>query len=282
MENENNVTTSGSDSERDTSGSVGSASGTGKNGSAGRVDGSGGNANGNDTGNGKGAGSDNTGNGGTVSAEPIGNNGESSAEPANGNINESRPARRDRARSAGSIRLGSAVRNSDTSAGTDTGNGSDSAEELDSEPVIRLGAKKQGRPRAEAKADDSTELKLSELRDLISMFLSSIFEIPAVTMRQDFWRLNKDENKVLTDALVGYIKSMPKSKSNWITTFIQENLPLVNLIMVGFFIVSDRVKGSIAIAQVNKFGRATTQSTATAEKPRSSATVSTPLDSMFS
>jgi hypothetical protein len=190
-----------------------------------------------------------------------------------------RASRADRGRRAGSVRLGSAVRNRTTD---DSGrsDGSASTESpLDSEPVIRLGARKGGRPRAEVKTDNTTELKLSEMKDIISMFLDTAFELPAVMMRQDFWRLNKDENKILTDAIVTYIKSMPKNKSSWLMNFIQENLPLVNLIMVGFFVVSDRVKGSIAIAQVNRAG--SKFATATSGEAPAPDNVRTPLDNMF-
>ena len=197
--------------------------------------------------------------------------------------NAVRESRADRERGRKPIRLGSADRNrnSDSSTGRDRGS-ADESTPLADEPVIRLGSRKQGRPRAEAKADNATELKLSEMKDLISMFIDSIFEIPAVTLQQSFWRLEKEENKALTEAISAYIKSMPKSKSSWLMEAIQQHLPLVNLIMVGFFIVSDRTKKSIAIAQVTKAGRQVAQ-TLGADTPKATAgaSIRTPLDNMF-
>lgn len=275
----------GSDSGSDSGGSVGTDSGSAGNGD---VSGSGGNDSlkrGNDSG----SGGNDSGSGASGSGSADGNGNDSAddildIEPSNGNASGNsdtfRPSRNQRERVRGSIRLGSATRNSATD-GSGTGTGTGDEKEFANDPVIRLGAKKQGRPRAEVTEDNTTELKLSEMKDLISMFLDSIFEIPAVTLGQSFWRLQKEENKALTDAVLAYIKSMPKNKSNWLMTFIKENLPLVNLLMVGFFIVSGRVQNSIAVYQVTKHGK-NFEKTIEQPKPSNNGAIRTPLDARFS
>jgi hypothetical protein len=117
------------------------------------------------------------------------------------------------------------------------------------------------------------------------MFLGSIFEIPAVTLKQDFWRLTDDENKVLTDSVMAYLKSLPKGQSAWIATFAQEKLPLFNLILVTMFILADRVQASVAIAKAQKqFAK---EQEAGFERPGRAAAadrrpgVTVPMDSMF-
>lgn len=273
-----NGSDSGSDSGNDigrSSASAGIGSGGSAGGDGGNVDGDGRNVSGSVDGTGTGTGADN----GSGNADIL--DLESPNGTTDGDSNTLRGSRSERIRRTGSVRLGSAVRNSSTD-GSGSGTGTGSAEVLDSEPVIRLGAKKQGKPRAETKTENTTDMKLSEMKDLISMFLDSIFEIPAAVMRQDFWRLNKDENKMLTDAVSAYIKSMPKDKSSWLMTFIQDNLPLVNLLMIGFFIVSDRVKGSIAIAQVTKGARFAETVSQNIRSNNGANTIRTPMDEMFS
>lgn len=283
---ENNVKLSGSDSGNDTGGSVGNVSGTSGNGSDRGIDGSGGNANG------SGGSADGSGNG---SASIGSDNAESGIASDNGNQNDvrrnlesvdsadSRDSRSERQRQRRPVRLGD-IRNRDSDADTEYGGSGTAAQELDSEPVIRLGARKQGRPKTKVDTDSVSVdgIKWNDTKDIIQMFVESIFEIPAITLKQDFWRLNKDESKMLTDAIGEYVKSMPKSKSSWLMNFIKENLPLVNLCMVGFFIVSDRIQASIALAQVTKAGRAfDLKSNQTNETQTQSAGVRTPLDAMF-
>lgn len=265
----------GSDSGSDTSGSVGTDSGSDGSGSGGSVDGSGAGI-----GSGSGSGTDSGSGSGSGSADIL------DLEPTNGIVSGNQNVAdggsvRQRIRKP--IRLGSAVRDSSTS-GNGIGTGTGTGEKLDNDPVIRLGAKKQGAPRVSAKTENSVDLKLSEMKDLISMFLDTAFEVPALLLKQDFWKLSKDENKMLTDAVSAYIKSMPKDKSSWLMTFIQDNLPLVNLIMIGFFVVSDRVKHSIAISQVtrhaNKFAEAASADVRVNQN--GGQPIRTPMDNIFS
>jgi len=121
---------------------------------------------------------------------------------------------------------------------------------------------------------------MRESKDLISVFLDSIFEIPAMVLKQDFWRLTKEENKTLTNAIVSYLESLPKSKGSKIAAFIAENFPMLNLAMIAFFIVSERVRQSITVANFTKKGKVIKAEFAkqnTANPPN----ISTPLDAVY-
>lgn len=254
---EKNVESNGSD----TSGSVGSDSGStdgsAGNGSNSGINGSGGNTDGNDrsaSGNGSGSGSADFGSSGSDNtSESIGTN-DSNVESVDSDRNNA-DGNGKRRRSAGKpIRLGS-FGNRDTDSSADSGSGSDDGEERvrrdNSEPVVRLGSKSKDRPKTDTKSEGAeTVFEIGKTKDLIKVFLNSVFEIPAITLKQDFWRLSKDESVMLTDALIDYLKSMPKSKASRLAQFLSENLPLVNLAMIAFFIVSERVRATMAISQV--------------------------------
>jgi hypothetical protein len=272
------------------SGGNGSASGSAS-GSAGTTDirgfnGSGGNADGND--------SRTTGSAGTTTGTNVGNSGSASVS---GNENNTSADfghgdgnsfdvdnRTERQRKRQPIRLGNfGTGIADDTDGTATGTGTEKRDSGDnSEPAIRLGARGRGRPRKVNNTDFSaTTIKLSDTRDLINTFLTSIFEIPAIALKQDFWRLNKDESKMLTDALIQYLESMPKAKSSKIAMFISEHLPLLNLAMIGFFILSERVQMSIAMHNVSKHGKAF-DINAKSQTTNNNNPITTPLDAMFS
>jgi hypothetical protein len=273
----------GGDRIDDPSGSIRSAGSGSADGSAGRIDGSGGNTDGNAGRiDGAGTGNDIGGLFGTSSAEPdtidIGN----VRDNVSGSENDPR-SRSERERTRRTIRLGQPARNRDTDSGNDdSGTGTGNEAELDNEPSIRLGARGRNRPKSKVDTDSAPtdKIKLSDTRELVSVFLSSIFEIPATALRQDFWRLDKDENKALTDSIIAYLESMPKARSSKIALFIQENLPILNLVMIALFIVGSKAQMSIAIAKVTKAGRAVDIGSET-RSTNGRAEVRTPMDSMF-
>lgn len=292
----------GSDSGGSVGSDSGSASGSAGSGSDRRINGSGGNTDGNDTGTIATAGSAGSGERSYRSDSAIGNETNASADfgQLDGNQNDvDRRSRAERIRQRQPIRLGS-VRNRDTAtAGADSGRtaGAESGDssiggesifgQLDEEPVIRLGARRQAKPKENVKAVESgASAKLSDSKDVITLFVNSIFEVPAAMLRQDFWKLSKEESKTLVDAIIQWLESMPKSRQSRIALFINENLPLINLAMVGFFIVSERVKTSMEVAKIQRNSRAFTIGADVAAKAEQAArqndTIRTPMDSIFS
>ncbi len=272
----------------DTSGSVGSdngsATGSGTNGSDRRTDGSGRNVDGNDR-EFFVAGRSNTDNG-SASVEPIANDTNANVGNVDGNKNDAdtRSSRYERERSRRPIRLGATDRNrdSDTGSATNARTGETFDNENDSEPVIRLGARTQGAPRS-VKAKAETKSKLSEVKDLIRMFVDSLFEIPAIALKQDFWRLSKEESKTLSDAIIQWLESMPSADQSKISEFVGKHVPLINLCMVGFFIISERVRASVAVYQVTKAGNRFAQTVSGNVAPaENSPNVRTAMDDMFS
>lgn len=285
-----NGESSGSDSAGSVGTGGGSASGSGASGSNRGIDGSGGNANGSDNGNanatasnGNDSGSDN------ISADS--NIDIRSNKSVNRDSDNVRGTRAERDRGRRSVRLGDTNRDRDTVAdngsATRAGIGEERNSGNDNEPVIRLGANRQGRPRANVKTDEKpvNDFKLSQSKDVIKMFVDSIFEVPAAALKQDFWKLSKDESKTLTDAIIQWLESMPKSRQSRVALFINENLPLINLAMVAFFLVSERVRQSMQISQMAKQARGFGIAVETANQQQTTATkrapVVTPMDSMF-
>ena len=292
LEEIENEQLSGSDSYGDSNGSSGSVSDGSADGSDGSADGSGGNAYGNDRISTSGIGGA-TGNGYNTSV--VGNdadsnrNAESNERTSNGSSDDSGSgSRSERQRRRQPIRLGGNFGNRIANAASGSGSGSADEEELVADNIsVRLGDRKQGRPRKvkdvdNARADD---FKFSEVKDIVSMFLDAMFEIPAATLKQEFWRLSKDENKMLTEAIGEYVKAMPKSKSNWLLSFVKEHMPLVNLLMIAVFTLKPRFEMSIAhsrmvkAAQAYTLGQEKVKTDSVSAQPQ---TISTPLDGMFS
>lgn len=197
-----------------------------------------------------------------------------------GNGGEQRRQRR-------SIRLGdSGNRNSDTederySTGNVRTENRDSVN--DSEPVVRLGKRGRGRPKKIKSVETEKNVKLSEIKNYVKIFTESIFDTIAVSLKHDHWKLTPEESKQLNDALMDWIASMPESNQSKFLSFASKNLPTVNLIFVGFFIVSERVKASIAINNFEKKqNKAVDKIFETVVNNNNQNTVRTPMDSMFS
>lgn len=276
----------GSDSGDGIGSDSGDASGNGANGSDFGIDGSGGDSNGDDRG------TERAGTGNDISAifrdtsvdESTSNNDEHERF-IDGNQNPVNP-RNERIRQRRVVRLGSADRDRDSSTATDSAGSGERERDSghNNQPNIRLGATGRGRPKKVGVDSSPTDggFKISETKELISVFVSSIFEIPAITLKQDFWRLSKEETKMFSDALVQWLNSMPKSQSSKVAQFISAHLPLVNLCMIGFFILSERVRMSIAVANIKKHSTAFDLRTENAQPTQTQSTVQTPMDKMFS
>jgi hypothetical protein len=255
-----------------TSTSGGSVSGSGDGGS-----GSGRGANGSDSGNsrdvignsgdvsgnsGNVSGSADTGSADTDSGSDSARRNESdisaNVESANGNSGTvNRPSRVERQRNGRVIRLGDfGNRDSDTGSAdsrTDTiGRDDVNNNEPVSRVVLGQGRRTQGNPRTVKNVDVEAPVKLGQIKDYVSVFLQSVFDIPAIALGQDFWKLSKEENKQLTDAIVAYLESLPKSQGSKIAQFVQNHFPLLNLAMVALFVCSERVQKSVNIAKANK------------------------------
>ena len=263
----------------DTNGSIGSDNGSGGSGSGGEFIGSGGSnigSGGSDDRSGGSGGSDGSGSGrkSDITNDLDGN---TITEKSN-----DRKSRSERERGRRSIRIERADRSDNPrSDGSDGSDGSGGSEKSYKEPVIRLGKGQSKKPKETVDSEKTSNISsMRESKDLISVFLDSIFEIPAMVLKQDFWRLTKEENKTLTNAIVSYLESLPKSKGSKITTFIAENFPMLNLAMIAFFIVSERVRQSITVANFTKKGKVIQAEFAkqnTANPPN----ISTPLDAVY-
>ena len=195
-----------------------------------------------------------------------------------------RKSRSERERGRRSIRIERADRSdnprSDGSDGSD-GSGGSETEKSYKEPVIRLGKGQSKKPKETVDSEKTSNISsMRESKDLISVFLDSIFEIPAMVLKQDFWRLTKEENKTLTNAIVSYLESLPKSKGSKIAAFIAENFPMLNLAMIAFFIVSERVRQSITVANFTKKGKVIKAEFAKQNTDNPS-NISTPLDAVY-
>lgn len=203
--------------------------------------------------------------------------GNSSVEKSN-----DRKSRNERERGRRSIRIERTVGSDNSgSDGSDGSGGNDGSETEKSykEPVIRLGKGQSKKPKETVDSEKTSNISsMRESKDLISVFLDSIFEIPAMVLKQDFWRLTKEENKTLTNAIVSYLESLPKSKGSKIAAFIAENFPMLNLAMIAFFIVSERVRQSITVANFTKKGKVIQAEFA---KQNTANPISTPLDAVY-
>ena len=273
--------------ESDTSGSIGSDNGSDGSGSGGEFIGSGGSNIGSGGSDDRSGGSDDrsdgSGRGGSGNdrkfyiANDLGGN--TIAEKSN-----DRKSRSERERGRRSIRIERADRSdnprSDGSDGSD-GSGGSEAEKSYKNPVIRLGKGQSKKPKETVDSEKTSNISsMRESKDLISVFLDSIFEIPAMVLKQDFWRLTKEENKTLTNAIVSYLESLPKSKGSKIAAFIAENFPMLNLAMIAFFIVSERVRQSITVANFTKKGKVIKAEFAKQNTDNPS-NISTPLDAVY-
>lgn len=263
-----NEQNSGSDSGNDR----GSADGSGRGGSDGSADGSGGNINGSggsadgSDGSADGSdGSDGSGNaehGNGASNEPIGSNSEI------GSATNARPSRAERERSREPIRLGSFGSGVSESRADSTGTGSnaqdadgesfgDVFQQLDDSP-IRLGDRTKRKPKEKVSTSAAPTVNKpskTESKAMIGTTVEMIFDVIALTLKHDFWRLSSEEKKQLADALFQWFESMPENRSGKVFKFIEENFPVINLAMIAFFILSDRIRASVEIYNMQSNAR---------------------------
>lgn len=214
-------------------------------------------------------------------SEPISDDGNviRDSQPVN-----ARASRAERLRGRRPVRLGARDRDSDADGGrsADAGTAEIGNSGNIEEPVIRLGATRQGAPKTVKPKDSSPKTKLDkDVRDLIKMFTESLFEIPAIALKQDFWRLSAEESKQLNDALIAWLASMPESDQSKIAEFVGKHMPVINLVMVAFFIVSDRVKASVAVYRASRDYSKFTEAVNNAPETPTSAGVRTAMDSIF-
>lgn len=149
--------------------------------------------------------------------------------------------------------FGDAVRDRLASDNSDSGNSADGRTESNSEIPFRLGKKQRGRPRGTTTKESSGKsLSTRETKDMVSVFVSSLFDIPAILLKADFWRLSDDETEILTGAFLTWVDSLPKSKSNKFTKWIAENMPVLNFAMVALFIVGERAKKTVEVMKAQK------------------------------
>jgi hypothetical protein len=113
------------------------------------------------------------------------------------------------------------------------------------------------------------------------VFLGSLFDIPAILLKADFWRLSNDENDMLTNALLAWIDSLPKSQGNRMSKWLGENLPVLNVVMVALFIVGERAKRTLEMMKRQKQQGAQNVIEFANNQPQPTSAVQTPLDYAF-
>ncbi len=183
---------------------------------------------------------------------------------------------------SGSIRLGD-LRDTITDTDTDRNDrGSSRARTRDNvSSNVWLGDTKQRKPRKTKDSDSIKNASLNDTKDLVSVFVGTLFEIPALALKQEFWRLTSEENKAITDALIRWLDTLPKARSNKVAKFLAENLPIINLAFVMIFVVGERVNKSIAISKQTKQVKQAQAVENVIDFEPKTATVITPLDAMF-